>query len=812
MILQLNEINSVLGLPLLSNNEDAFSFTPAFDSRIMGSGTHTLFFAFGTKGLQACNEAYNKGCRHFICEENPLLPASDSHVFIVENTLVALQKLASYVRSKYQNPLIGITGSNGKTIVKEWISQFLAPQFIVTKNPGSYNSQIGVPLSLLLLQENTQIGVFEAGISKPKEMVALAQLMQPTIGVFTFLGVAHEENFENAKQILIEKSTLFESCQQIIVEADSLAETHFKNRFPHKEIIRINTSNKNVDYALIKNGELFTWFEKGKELGSFSFHRNDKASILNLLLAMAAARNSGADLQHIFRIIPLLSVPIGRLRLQNGVHNSKIVNDSYVADIASLKIALEELNQIPNIYSKTLILSDFPAQKDQDKLYKDIVNLCNQYNPSKVLLIGSEISKYATQFNGFSSSFLKTEDALQELNTDSFSNEAILIKGSRAFELEKIAAILEEQNHECFLEINLDAISKNVKAFKAKLSPECKLMVMVKAFSYGTGSVEMGRHLEYIGADYLAVAYADEGVQLRKAGIQLPIMVMSPETPSINAIKTYNLEPEVYSFRTLDLILQELENASVNQNITIHIKIDTGMHRLGFMPNEIEKLANKLKSHPNIKIASIFTHLVGADDPDLDSFSAEQIARFKKASNSIIEAIGYKPYLHFQNSSGITRLYDNEVSMARLGIGMYGYSSDASMKEELQVALTFKTVISAIREISEPETVGYNRRGKVKGNMKIATISVGYADGFSRRLGLGNYQVKIGEYLAETIGSICMDMCMINVTDIPCKEGDEVILFGPNHQIELMAETCGTIPYEILTGIGQRVKRIYLKE
>lgn len=812
MITKLSQILKTLSLDPNLYPDEEVNLIPAFDSRTLANASSCLFFAFGPKGHESCHDAYIKGCRYFVCEYLPNIPTADSKIFLVPNTLQALHQMASQVRDSFTQTLIGITGSNGKTVVKEWISQFLAPKFFVTKNPGSYNSQIGVPISLLLLNSETEVGIFEAGISKPNEMETLANMMKPNIGIFTFLGVAHEENFASKQELLAEKIKLFKSCSTIIVESNTEAENLLRATYLNAKIITVSNKDLKANFCLHKNGKEFTWYEEGNLITKFLFHRNDDASALNLALSVAAARIFGADLETINKIIPQLTVPIGRLRLQNGINNCKIINDSYVADLASLKIALEELNQLPQNFSRTLILSDFPTQIDSEKMYKDVVSLCNQYHPNKVILIGTEIRKHAEVFTGFSTSYASTEDAIHDLNRDSFSNEAILIKGARSFELEKIAAILEEQNHECFLEINLDAISNNVKAFRSKLHSDCKLMVMVKAFSYGTGSVEMGRHLEYLGIDYLAVAYADEGVELRKAGIKLPIMVMSPETPSFSAIRTYNLEPEIYSFRTLDFIIKDIENSGSNQPISIHLKIDTGMHRLGFMPEEIDLLIPIIKAYPNLKIASIFTHLVAAEDENMDDFSLEQIRRFKSASHKIIDAIGYRPLLHFQNSSGITRFQDPEATMARLGIGMYGYNPDPAFKDELKEAITFKTVISAIREISEPETVGYNRKGIVKGTMKIATISVGYADGFSRKLGLGNYEVKIGEYNCKTIGSVCMDMCMVDVTNIPCSEGDEVILFSPTHSIDTMANTCGTIPYEILTGIGQRVKRIYVKE
>lgn len=812
MQITLNNIATILQLDSIPNGDQILNLSPAFDSRNLSDARQTLFFAFGSKGALSAKDAFDKGCRVFICEQALSLPSNQAQIFKVDNTLIALQKLAKFIRQNFHNPVIGITGSNGKTIVKEWIAQFAAPEIKITKNPASYNSQMGVPISVLYLEKDSQAAIFEAGISEPNEMKFLRDIIQPNIGIFTFLGDAHDQNFESKHHKLIEKIKLFESTQTIICEYQSPAWFELKLQFPDKNLIGVSAIHADADLFLQSKDKQIQWTYKGKAQEAFYFQRHDNASILNLALAIAGALQLNISIETILRTIPILALPQGRLRLQNGINNSKILNDSYSADLQSLKIALEELNQMPESFSRTLILSDFQAHSDKAHLYKEIAALCNLYHAQKVILIGPDINEFAGLFHNHTSSFLSTQDALEELNPEAFQNEVILIKGSRACKLEKIAALLEAQNHECTLEINLDAISNNFKQFKNKLDPKTKLMVMVKAFSYGAGSVEMARHLEYLGADYLAVAYADEGVQIRKAGISLPIMVMSPELPSLNALHVYHLEPEIFSFKSLKLITNEIDNLGLENTLPIHIKIDTGMHRLGFMPNEIDELIHILKLYPQLKIASIFTHLVGAEDEKLDEFSQTQIQRFKLASQQIISAIGYTPLLHYQNSSGIARFSDPDVQMARLGIGIYGYSSEVALNKTLQEALTFKTVISALREIEEPETVGYNRRGKITGKRKIATISVGYADGFSRKLGLGNYQVLIANHLCPTIGSVCMDMTMIDVTNVACQEGDEVIIFGPTLSVDLMAQKCETITYEIFTSIGQRVKRIYMKE
>lgn len=806
------QIAEIIGIASGGLSEEKRHFIPAFDSRIMPYGSHNLFFAFGEKGAQSCLDAYQKGCRFFISENKIKDSLPDAILYYVPNTLQALQELAQYQRAQFSRDVIGVTGSNGKTIVKEWIAQFSRSDLHIAKNPGSYNSQMGVPLSLLLLSEDADAAIFEAGISQKGEMDKLEQLIRPRIGIFTFWGDAHIAQFHSKEELLQEKMLLFRHCDQIILEKNAASTSIIKKTYPEKEYIEVSIKDTDADTCILfKNGKI-QWFQRGKELGSYTFHRRDHASLLNLALAIQGALLLGISQEQIGLQIPFLVVPEGRLRLLNGIHSCKILNDSYSADMQSLKTALEELQHMPEMFTRTLILSDFPETYPGHDLYVEMADLCNTYPIHKVILIGSKISAYSHLFHGFSTSFKGTREAMEELNPDSFFREAILIKGARSFRLEQLVALLEEQNHECTLEINLDAISHNFKQHKLLLPEKTKLMLMVKAFSYGTGSVEMARHLEYLGADYLSVAYADEGVQLRKAGIRLPIMVMSPEIPGLNAILHYKLEPEVYNFRSLQFILKAAEMASGGDQVRIHIKLDTGMHRLGFMPEETDRLIDLLIENPLLHVASIFTHLVGADDPELDTFSREQIRRFRSESSKITQAIGYRPLLHFQNSAGIARFSESESDMARLGIGIYGYTGATDFIEKLQPALSFKTVITAIREIEEPETVGYNRRGKIKGKARIATISAGYADGIDRKLGLGRYKVKIGDQFAPTIGSICMDMTMVDVTHIPCNEGDEVILFGPDHPLEGMAEKCDTIPYEILTGIGQRVKRIYIKE
>jgi len=815
MKIRLNELARLLGAATVTGDDTLRDLQPEFDSRRIAGGSRVLFFAFGEKGLESCEDAYRKGCRHFVLSRRPEHSHDDAFYFLTPDPLQALQDLASAHRASFRIPVIGITGSNGKTIVKEWLGQLLSRTMRVTQNPGSYNSQIGVPVSVLHLDEDTEIGIFEAGISRPGEMQRLERIIRPETGILTFIGDAHAENFESEQAKFLEKTELFRHCQTLIAEKEAPHTGTLRDLFPAKELLSVslqdNTASLYIKAATDKEVEIW---HQGKFLLRSAFFRTDRTSLLNLGLALTAALHYGVPETVLGTVIPLLHPPEGRLRIQNGINGCMLLNDTYSADLQSLKIAMEELHRMPVQLKRTLVLSDFADNVPGEKLYTEIARLANSYQFEKVILIGREITRYAGLFNGFSTSFAQTGDLLAELNPASFVQEAILIKGARSFGLERVAAILEEKNHECVLEINLDAVSHNFKHYRS-LAGNARLMVMVKAFSYGAGAVEMARHLQYLGADYLAVAYADEGVQLRQGGIQLPVMVMSPEIPSVSALVNYNLEPEIYSFRSLHFLIQGLQELGVQQRrgrAGVHIKIDSGMHRLGFMPAETEALADLLAANPQIEVRSIFTHLAAADDPAMDDFSREQLRRFYESADQLTRRLGISPLLHVQNTAGLERLHPRSMDMARLGIGLYGIAADPAQQVYLKNAVSFKTRIAAIRSIEEPETVGYGRRGKIKGKARIATISVGYADGFPRKLGLGRYRVKIGDHLCETLGSICMDMCMIDVTGIPCSEGDEVVLFGDNPDIHTMARALDTIAYEVLTSIGQRVKRVYVRE
>lgn len=811
MKIRLNELAHLLGAEAFTAGDALRDLQPEFDSRRIAAGSQVLFFAFGEKGRASCEDAYRKGCRHFVLSRLPEPEHDDAFYFLTPDPLQALQDLAAAHRASFRIPIIGITGSNGKTIVKEWLGQILSRRMRVTQNPGSYNSQIGVPVSVLHLNEDTEIGVFEAGISRPGEMQRLERIIQPETGILTFIGDAHAENFESEQAKFLEKTQLFQHCKILIAEKEAPHTKTLHTLFPEKELLSVSLQDKEASVYIkaATDKEVEIW-QNGHRLLRSAFFRTDRTSLLNLALALAAALHYGVSAELLGTVIPLLHPPEGRLRIQNGINGSMLLNDTYSADFQSLKIAMEELHRMPVQLKRSLILSDFADNVPGEKLYAEIARLANSYQFEKVILIGPEISRYASLFNGFSTSFAQTGDLLAELNPASFVQEAILIKGARSFGLERVAAILEEKNHECVLEINLDAISHNFKHYR-NLAGKARLMVMVKAFSYGAGAVEMARHLQYLGADYLAVAYADEGVQLRQGGIQLPIMVMSPEIPSVSALVNYDLEPEIYSFRSLHFLIQGLQELGRGA-AGVHIKIDSGMHRLGFMPEETEALAELLAANPQIRVRSIFTHLAAADDPAMDDFSKEQLRRFYESADYLSEHLGIRPLLHAQNTAGLERLHPRAMDMARLGIGLYGIAADPAQQVFLKNAVSFKTRIAAIRNIEEPETVGYGRRGKIKGKARIATISVGYADGFPRKLGLGRYQVKIGDHLCETLGSVCMDMCMIDVTGIPCSEGDEVVLFGENPDIHAMARALDTIAYEVLTSIGQRVKRIYIRE
>ncbi|WP_234109477.1 bifunctional UDP-N-acetylmuramoyl-tripeptide:D-alanyl-D-alanine ligase/alanine racemase [Chryseobacterium sp. R2A-55] len=787
----------------------------AFDSRNIFSVQNTAFLAINTSknsGEKYINSAVEKGIS-VIISEHQLKDIPNVTWIITENSVRFLQDLAKFHLIQFHLKTIGITGSNGKTIVKEWLYQSLFDEFDTVKSPKSFNSQIGLPISLLEINQKHQLGIFEVGISKPNEMQILQEIFPPQIGILTHIGSAHSSNFENESQLIDEKISLFKDAQIIIFNGDNdLVRNKINDIYSSKKLISFGLKTSN--HIFIKND----WKNKNSNLiikyfdeeFSVPVSKRDEATLSNVLCVIAALKEFGLSNSKIIEKLNSLKSIEMRLESVNGVRNNLIINDSFNLDLDSLKIAYQFINEY-NKQKKSLVLTDFVEGKNSDQLYEEVAHLTNQQNFSKIFLVGEEISKFESLFTSETYTFIDTKHLIENQQFNLIENELILLKGARKFEIEKVKSHLELQKHDTVLEVNLNAILHNINIHKSLLKPQTKMMAMVKAYSYGLGGYEIAEFLQHHHIDYLGVAYADEGVDLRKNGITTPIMVMNPEQHSYDIIIDYDLEPEIYSFRVLELFNEQLIRKGIQQKYPIHIKLETGMHRLGFKGNELDELIHKLKS-THVKVKSIFSHLSASDDPAEKAYTLDQINIFKNNSEKLISALNDEPIRHILNTSGIVHYSDYQFDMVRIGIGMVGISTNPEIKKKLQSAVRFKTVISQISEVNEGESVGYNRRFKAENATRIATIPVGYADGIPRLIGNKRGKVGIDHNTFPIVGNVCMDMMMINIGEFPAKEGEEVIIFNSNPSLEEFADYCQTIPYEVLTSISRRVKRIYIKD
>ena len=788
----------------------------AFDSRNIYSTLKTAFIAINThknSGEKYISQAIEKGIK-VIISENFYSEYDGITWIIVENSVKFLQDLAHYHIENQPIKTIGITGSNGKTIVKEWLYQCLWNEFPTVKSPKSFNSQIGLPISLLQTSEKHQVGIFEVGISKPQEMKTLEEIFSPKIGILTHIGTAHSSNFENELQLIKEKLILFKNSEIIIYNGDNEQVCkEIKTLYSDKKLISFGLKAHN-DVKIIcdykdRNQEILVQYFSEKL--SFPANQRDEATLTNALAVICILKEFGFTNEKIVEKINNLKAVEMRLESVNGVRNNLIINDSFNLDLDSLIIAYQFINQY-NRDEKTLVLSDiFDVKNDDVSLYHKVAEITNQQNFKQIFLVGNQISRFQEKFNAKTYTFSTTKELLESQQLNSIENQLILLKGARIFEFEKIKSHLELQKHDTVLEINLNAILHNINVHKSLLKPETKMCAMVKAYSYGLGGYEIAEFLQHHHIDYLGVAYADEGVDLRKNGITTPILVMNPEQGSYDVIIDYNLEPEIYSLRVLELFANQLQLKGIQQKYPIHIKIETGMHRLGFKEHEIDELVENLKKY-NVKVASIFSHLSSADVPEEDDYTMEQIHTFQRVSSKISEALGYQPIRHILNTAGITYYSDYQFEMVRIGIGMVGISANPKVKKQLQSAVTFKTVISQISEVKQGESIGYNRKYKAEKDTRIATIPVGYADGIPRLIGNKKGFVGIHNQKVSIVGNICMDMLMVDLQNIKAKEGDEVIIFNGNPTLEEFSGYCQTIPYEVLTSISRRVKRIYIKD
>jgi len=792
------------------------------DSRSLSFPTESLFFAIRTlrnNGHNYILELYQQNLRYFVVSEmQPEYENLPDAVFlVVKDTLLALQTLAATHRASFHIPVIGITGSNGKTVVKEWLYQLLHTDYRITRSPRSYNSQIGVPLSVWAMNENTQLGIFEAGISEMHEMEHLQPIIQPTIGIFTNLGEAHQENFTGLKQKCEEKLQLFKDAEVLIYCSDSklveisIAQSGFSGKLfawgkSDKAQVQVLKLEKTVSttQALLKYGSADI---------SVSIPFTDAASIENALQCVVVMLYLGVKADEIAKRILLLESVAMRLDVKEGVRDCLIINDSYNSDLNSLSIALDFLNQQATAknLSKTLILSDIlQTGQTPDELYKTVAELVKNKNVQRIIGIGSEIGKQADKFDAINTVFFEhTDDFLKSASIRDFQKEIILLKGSRSFHFEDISEKLELVTHETTLEVNLNALVDNLNYFRSKLRHETKMMCMVKAFAYGSGAVEVARTLQHHRCDYLAVAVADEGAELRREGIRIPIVVMNPEKGSFGMIFDNKLEPEIYSFRLLDAFIASAEKLGLT-DYPIHVKIDSGMHRLGFEPQDMEQLLARLKGQNQVKVRSVFSHLSGSDSAKFDDFTKQQIAAFTACADQLSATFSHHIMRHILNSAGIERFPEYQFDMVRLGIGHYGISSLPEVN--LKQVCALKTVILQIKAVKAGETVGYSRKGIVNTDKRIAIIPIGYADGFDRKLGNGVGEVLVNGQRAKVIGNVCMDLAMIDVTNLEAKEGDVVEIFGDNLTVSEVAGWLKTISYEVLTSVSRRVKRVYFQE
>jgi alanine racemase len=781
------------------------------DSRKASSQPGAVFFAI--KGIRHDGhiyipDLYRLGTRQFVVEESVsnLSDFPEANFLLVSSTIAALQDVAAIHRKSFSIPVIGITGSNGKTIVKEWLFQMLSKDRAVVKNPGSFNSQVGVPLSVWQMQPHHQLGIFEAGISTKGEMERLEKIIQPSIGVFTNIGSAHDEGFSGEDQKIEEKLKLFRNSEVVIYRAD---QTAVKKVIEKSGLKTFSWGKKeDADVVVAVAGDRCNVLCGGKS-EAFRMPFTDAASLENCMHCIAVMLYLRFGAKRIQQAINTLrSVPM-RMEMKESINQSYLIDDTYNNDLGGLELSLQFLAHQNQKKKKRLILSDIlESGLPDDRLIRQIRSLLEKYHVLSLIGIGPVLTAHQELLPGDSQFYASTEDFLNNFNTDSISEEIVLIKGARKFAFENIVKKLQRRVHGTVMEVDLGALVHNLNYFRFRLKPETKIMVMVKAFAYGSGSPEVANVLQYHRVDYLGVAYVDEGVELRKNNIRLPIMVMNPSEDSFDPLIAYNLEPEIYNFKLLKSLLKYL-NGRLCQ---IHVKLDTGMHRLGFEEQDLTELIQILGQNPNLQVASIFSHLAAADESGQDDFSNAQANKFLQYANQITTVLGYTPLLHILNSSGILRFPTLQFDMVRLGIGLYGVDPTHEDSTDLKPVATLKTVISQIKKIKQGESIGYGRRGVAEIDMTLATIAIGYADGFSRRLSGGVGEVLIAGRRAKIMGNVCMDMTMVDITGIEAKEGDEVIIFGDSSPIQEIATKIQTIPYEILTGISERVKRVFVSD
>ncbi|MDR1645904.1 MAG: bifunctional UDP-N-acetylmuramoyl-tripeptide:D-alanyl-D-alanine ligase/alanine racemase [Tannerellaceae bacterium] len=817
----IKEIAGIIGAQAVRLHDTHISLL-LIDSRRLSLPEESLFFAIKTKtnnGHKYIRELYNLRVRNFVVSEMPPEAASmtEANFLSVKDTVKALQLLAAHHRKRFNIPVIGITGSNGKTIVKEFLYQLLHSKFNIVRSPRSYNSQLGVPLSVWQMNDKHTLGIFEAGISQPDEMEKLRAIIAPTIGILTGIGEAHQENFISSFQKCMDKLSLFADCEAVVYNADNafLANCVESALLSHRAIAwsRVNSEAPLFVESIRKEeNETRIVCRVMGFVNTYIIPFTDDASIENVIHCLALMLClKPTSLRDVSGFACLEPVDM-RLDVKQGVRNCLLINDAYNSDINSLDIALDfmQSRRTDKNMKTTLILSDILQSGALPKsLYKRVADLVRRKRIDRLIGIGRDISDYGVLFDLRKEFYLTTDAFLDSETVRSFHDEIILLKGSRRFHFERITERIEKKVHETILEVNLDAIAHNFNYHRSLLKPETKIIAMVKAFGYGIGACEPAKTLQEYHCDYLAVAVADEGAELRREGIMIPILVMNPEQSSFNLLLDNLLEPEIYSFRLLRTLIRETGRRGII-SYPVHIKIDSGMHRLGFQPSDVPELCRILREQSGVAVRSVFSHLAGSDSPAFDDFTIQQIETFRQAAAELEAGLEHHIFKHILNSAGIERLASCQMDMARLGIGLYGIS--AAGHAGLRNVATLRTTILQIQHVAAGESVGYNRMSYTARDSRIAIIPIGYADGMDRRLGNGLGEVWINNRLCPIIGNICMDTTLVDVTDADATEGDTVILFGDYLPITCLADKLHTIPYEILTSISPRVKRIYYRE
>jgi alanine racemase len=806
--MRIQEISTIVEASFLSKFTDFEISRLNFDSRKSTGVSEELFLAIaGEKndGHQYIPQLYQQGIRNFLVSKS-IDPTAypDSNILQVSDTLSALQKLVADHRTHFDIPVVAITGSNGKTIVKEWLSTILEHQFKLIKSPKSYNSQIGVPLSVWQLGAEHEVGVFEAGVSTKGEMNALQGIIRPTIGIFTNIGAAHAEGFTSIEEKTLEKALLFKGSKQVICRRDHELIVRSLHETTRAEVITWGIDDPEASICFTRNGTRFETLWHDLQI-SFDLQLSNQYDVENILHAIAASILLQVTPSHIQAALAKIKPVPMRLELKRGVNDTYLLDDTYNNDLMGLSTALDYLLQQPKKKKKTVILSDIlQSGKPINELYREVNGLLEKNGIHRLIGVGPQITSASNSFSMDARFYANTDQLLRD--DPAFGNEIILVKGARDYNLEKVVTYLEEKSHGTVLEVNFEALTHNLNVYRKLLNPGTRLMVMVKAFAYGVGVNEIAHLLEYHQVDYLGVAYLDEAIELRKKGVTLPIMIMNPEPSGFSLLETFDLEPEIYSLSMLKNYLESTEKPP-----GIHLKIETGMHRLGFEEADLPELLSLLKANPDLRVQGIFTHLSSADDAQEDDYSRFQIDRFNTVYEAISKILGYQPIKHALNSSGIARWSQYQFDMVRLGIGLYGYDSSGSLKN-LRPISTLKTRISQLKQVKKGDTIGYSRKGKAKKDGTIATLAIGYADGYSRAFSNGKAYVLINGQKAHTIGNVCMDMTMVDVTGMTVAEGDEAIVFGIDPSIIDLAVWANTIPYEILTSVSQRVKRVFVSE